>query len=248
MRLIENYNTDAITKDFILTNEWDVIKLNKKIDVKKLREWYFSVSKNLEHLKFNFRTCTKYIKESVNNKFTTDTNNYQWILKNEYMLLQNSYSLTWFNKQDVPLPPAWAANLDYFPELRIYYNDAGDLIKDFNYLNNIYLNQYMFGEWENITKWLTPYIFNPRITEHLTGHVIPLHTDGYMARLHIPMTIDNSKFYWGENYDREYKFEPGSIYLINTKIIHGTTNFGPTTRANIIADIHEDKIFDILKL
>ena len=90
MRLIENYNTDAITKDFILTNEWDVIKLNKKIDVKELREWYFSVSKNLEHLKFNFRTCTKYIKESVNNKFTIDTNNYQWILKNEYMLLQNS--------------------------------------------------------------------------------------------------------------------------------------------------------------
>lgn len=247
MRLIENYKPNEITESLLLSNNWDLIKLNKKVDVDELREWYFTVSKNLEHLKFNFKNCKKYVKEAINNKFSTDTDNYQFSLESLNILLQNSYTLSWIVQQNIPLPPPWAANLDYFPELKEYYNDNNELIKDFDYLNNVYLDQYMFGEWENINKWLTPYIYNPRITEHLTGHVIPLHTDGYMARLHIPMTIDNSKFYWGEKYDREYKLEPGSIYIINSRIAHGTTNFGPV-RANIIADLHDNKIIELINL
>lgn len=245
MRLIENY--ENITEDFIKSKDWDLIKLNKKIDVEKLRDWYVSVSNNVEYLKFNFNTGKKYTKESINNQFTTDTFNYKWSLDNINMLLQNSYTLSWFVEKDIPIPPAWAANIDFFPELNEFYNN-GELVKDFDYTKNVYLKQYIFGEWENIINWLKPYIYNPRITEHLTGHIIPLHTDGYIARLHIPMTIDNSKFYWGDNYDREYKLEPGCIYIINTQIKHGTTNFGPVTRANIIADIHENKICELLKL
>lgn len=248
MRLIENYNINDITIDFINSQDWDLIKLHKTIDVEKLQEWYNTISKNLSHLKFNFATCSKYVKDTINDKFTTDTNNYKWSYEKVSIELQNSYTLTWWTEKDIPIPPPWASNLKYFPELEKYYDNEGNLKVDFDYSENIYLQQYMFGAWKDLSNCLKSYIFNPRISEHLPGHIIPLHTDGYIARLHIPITSDNSKFYWGDQYNREYKLERGCIYMINPKISHGTTNWGPTTRANILCDLYPDKIIDILKL
>jgi uncharacterized RmlC-like cupin family protein len=60
------------------------------------------------------------------------------------------------------------------------------------------------------------------------------------------MTYDNSKFYWGEKWNREYNFEPGNVYIINSRVAHSTTNFSPTARANIISDIRNDKFMDLV--
>jgi hypothetical protein len=239
-RVIKDSNLKDVTWNFISSKEWDFIILNKTINVDNLRNWYKEVSTNLDYLKFNFQTCTKYIKDSENGYFITDSKNYQWKRKPYYEGLQNSWALTWPIERDVPLPPPWAANLTYFNELTEYFNKNGENIKDFDYSKNLYLTQYLFGEWEKISKKMEKYIFNPRITEHMPGHIIEPHVDGFIARLHIPITDDNSKFYWGDTWDREYKFEPGKIYIINPKVTHSTTNFGPVNRANIIADLYKE--------
>lgn len=235
-----------ITAEILKSLEWDFIVIPNVIDDEKIKEWYNTVSVKLDYLKFNFTLCPQYVKDTVNNYFLTDQNDYKWSRNAAYEKLHNSYSLTWFDNRDVPLPPPWAANLDYFQELKEYYDSEGNLIKDFDYSNNMYLEQYNFGEWNLISEKIKNYIFNPRISEHLPGHVLDLHTDGYIARMHIPITNDNSKFYWGETWDREYKFEPGNVYLINSRIPHGTTNFGPV-RANIMADIYDNKILDLIQ-
>lgn len=227
--------------------EWDIIILDKTIDIEKLAEWYNNVISNLDYLKFNFQTCFDYVKQDVNNKFITDTNDHEWERKRQYELLQNSWTLTWPVQHNVPLPPPWAANLDFFTELQKYFDSEGRPIKDFDYKDNNYLTQFYFGEWKNIVTEIRDYIYNPRITQHMPGHILDPHTDGYIARMHIPITYDNSKFYWGEMWNREYKFEPGKVYIINSKVLHSTTNFGPIPRANIISDIHENSLMDLVK-
>jgi len=226
--------------------EWDIIILDKKIDVKNLQYWYNTVTSNLDHLKFNFLTCHEYIKESVNDKFTTDTNDYKWERSKKYEALINSWTLTWPTARNVPLPPPWASDLEFFTELKTHYDNDNNLVKDFEYNNNIYLTQYNFGEWKSIVEGIGNYIYNPRITQHMPELILYPHTDGYGARLHIPMTYDNSKFYWGEEWNREYNFEPGNVYIINSRVPHSTTNFSPTPRANIIADIRLDKFMDLV--
>lgn len=229
-------------------SDWDFIILKKKINVDNLRKWYDVVISELSYLKFNFSTCSEYVKPSANNKFITDTNNYEWERKKTYIRLQNSWTLSWPIPRDIPLPPPWAANLNIFKELEKYYNDQGEIMKDFDYAEHTMLNQYIFGEWENLYNILKKYIYNPRITQHMPGQILDPHIDGYIARMHIPITEDSSKFYWGENWNREYKFEPGNIYIINSKIFHATANLGPVPRANILADLHESNIKDLLNL
>jgi hypothetical protein len=235
-----------VTSSTIESLDWDFIILDKQIDIEALQNWYNIVKNNLDHLKFNFQTCSKYIKDSVNNKFTTDTNDYKWERNKRYEKLQNSWTLTWPTQRDVPLPPPWAANLDFFIELCDYFDSVGNIIKDFDYYNNENLNQYYFGEWKKIIDEISSYIYNPRITQHMPEHILHPHTDGYIARLHIPMTYDNSKFYWGEKWNREYNFEPGNVYIINSRIPHSTTNFSSSPRGNIIADIREETIMDLV--
>jgi len=226
--------------------EWDIIILDKKIAIKNLQYWYNIVTSNLDYLKFNFQTCSEYIKESVNNKFTTDTNDYEWERNKTYEALINSWTLTWPTHRDVPLPPPWAADVEFFTELKSYFDNDGNVVKDFDYNDNTYLTQYNFGEWKSIVEEIGNYIYNPRITQHMPEHILHPHTDGYCARLHIPMTYDNSKFYWGEKWNREYNFEPGNVYIINSRVTHSTTNFSPTARANIISDIRNDKFMDLV--
>lgn len=229
-------------------NDWDFIILKKKVNIDNLRKWYDVVVSELAYLKFNFSTCSDYVKASDNNHFITDTNNHEWERKQTYERLQNSWTLSWPIPRDIPLPPPWAANLNIFKELKKYYNDQGEIIKDFDYSEHMMLNQFMFGEWKNLYNDLKDYIYNPRITQHMPGHILDPHIDGLIARMHIPITDDNSKFYWGENWNREYKFEPGNIYIINSKIFHSTSNLGPVPRANILADLHELNIQDLLNL
>jgi hypothetical protein len=249
-RILEPSNvTEKILKSF----DWDFIVLDKHVNHEGLLNWYTTVSEKLNYLKFNFTTCPQYVTNSINNYFATEEENYQNSYSSSRPLprdekSRNSYTLTWPIPRDVPLPPPWAANLEFFTELSNYFDNQGKIIKDFDYSSHQYLEQYLFGEFKNILFDLRKFIFNPRITEHMPGHVLHLHVDGYMARMHIPITADSSKFYWGDQWNREYKFEPGKIYLINSRVIHGTTNFGPNKRANIIADIYENTIMDLINL
>lgn len=228
--------------------EWDFVKLNKTIDSTALLEWYTSVEATYSKSKFNFLTCSNYIKQSVNEKFTTNKEGYEFIKTRNSLQGLSSYTLTWPIESEMPLPPPWAADLNQFPELLKYFDNQGNITKDIDYLSHGYLSQYLFGEWKNIVGWLGEYIYNPRITIHSPDYEMIPHTDDYIARLHIPITQDSSTFSWGKNWDRKYKLEPGNIYIINTKIPHGTQNFGNTPRANIMADIVPEKLERLLLL
>jgi hypothetical protein len=241
-------NSKQVSEELLISLDWDLITLDQKINIKELNSWYDDVSSRLSYLKFNFQESPQYIKQSINDMFITNTNDYQLQRKKHYELLQNSWTLSWPTFRDVPLPPPWAANLDYFTELEEYFDSQGNFIKDFDYTTYKLLPQFLYGAWKDIAELLNYYIFNPRITEHMPGHILDIHTDGYIGRLHIPMTKDNSKFYYGDAWDREYKLEPGNIYIINSRIPHGTSNLGPTKRANIIADLHVDKIMGLIDL
>ena len=56
------------------------------------------------------------------------------------------------------------------------------------------------------------------------------------VKLHIPILTNNSAyFYFGEDLERSYVLEPGSIYIINTEVSHRTHNLGTTDRAHLFS-------------
>jgi hypothetical protein len=254
-RFIENYLPNQMSNDFIFSNEWDVIVLNKKVDEVGITEWYKEVDTKLKHLEFHFEVNNNLVKPITKiadggKGYVTGVTNKG--LHNFYKADHNlisSYTLTWLIEKNIPLPPLWAADPNMFPEIKPYLNENKEIIRDFDQRTFVNLNQYLFGEYEKLfNEWGHKFLYNIKIQKHHSGMILPLHTDHMNTRLHIPLTYDNGRFYWGEKYAREYKFVPGNIYLINTKILHGTTNFGPNYRSNLISHIDDDKILDLLAL
>lgn len=254
MRVIVNYNPKDITMDLIYSDSWDYIVLNKKVDVQGIQQYWRDVHTDLSHLRFNFVEHRCYLKEpeTVDNGVGYRTNHSDNKFHNTELGDKrkiSTYTFAWPIQRDIPLPPPWACNIELFPELNEFIDTDNTIKKDIDPHNFVMLDQYMFGEFKNIwDDWGKDYLLNTRITMHEPEMVVPLHSDGYLTRIHIPMTIDNSLFYWGECWDRSYHWEPGNIYLINSHITHSTTNFGPNIRANILASVDDDKILDLLKL
>lgn len=255
MRVIENYDIKDITMDLIHSDSWDYIVLNKKVDSTKIQKYWNDVYTDLSHLRFNFVDNQSLIKEPEhidNNTIGYRTNRSDDKFHNVTLGDKrkiSTYTFAWPTQRDIPLPPPWAANINVFPELNEFVGIDNTIKKDIDPHGFVMLDQYMFGEFKNIWEdWGKDFLVNTRITMHEPEMVVPLHTDGYLTRIHIPMTIDNSLFYWGECWDRGYHWEPGNIYLINSHITHSTTNFGPYIRANILASVDDDKILDLLKL
>jgi hypothetical protein len=238
--LIENYNAADISLDFLKSNQWDLISLNKKVNKRELRNWYETVVINLRHLRFNFKENANLLKGySFDNSYYTDKNKNIFDTTKAEIMLLNSYCITWPVQCNKPLPPKWAADLQQYPEL----------IDETDFSTWQYMEQYMFGEFKKMyDDWGKDYWRNIRISEHMPGLILPVHTDKIPARLHIPMTEDNGKFYWGEKWDREYKLEVGNIYLINTNTFHSTSNLGPVPRANLLCDLQEEKLLSLLAL
>ena len=142
----------------------------------------------------------------------------------------------------------WAADPNLYPEIKKYISEDGN-VGSIDHTDWVYLEPYMFGVFKDIVEdWGMRYWKNPRITRHEPELILPIHNDHSLARIHIPMTIGNAKFYWGEKWNREYTFEVGNIYMINAHILHSTTNFNPVPRANILADLYESDILEILNL
>jgi hypothetical protein len=254
MRVIENYNPNDITMDFINSPDWDYIVLNKKINKENIKQYWNDVYINLPHLRFNFVEHTDLIKkpESFNGTkgyYTNQSDNkfHNTELGDKRKI--SSYTFAWPVQKNIPLPPPWAADINMFPELSDFIDENNEIKKDVDPHTFVMLEQYMFGEFETIwNDWGKNYLVNTRITMHEPEMIVPLHSDGYTCRIHIPMTEDSSLFYWGECWNRSYKWEPGNIYLINSHITHSTTNFGPNIRANILCSIDDNKILDLLKL
>lgn len=245
MQLIKDY--DYLTIDFLNSKDWDVIQLNKTVDATALLDWFNTVEEKYLESKFNFFNNYKFL-NTEDNTFTTDTSGYKFDKTKNNLTGISSYTLSWLVQTKHPLPPPWAASLNIFPELRQFFNAEGKLVADIDYRLYQYLDHYMFGEWSNIVSWLKEYIYNPRVSIHSPSYIIKPHVDDYLARLHIPITTDDSIFCWGENLEREYKFKPGHIYIINSRLSHGTKNIGTTFRANIMSDLVIPNLEELINL
>lgn len=254
-RVIKDYNPSDITMELINGNDWDYIVLNKQIDADGIYAWWRDVDTTLSHLKFNFVHNNNLVKTQmqINDNAVgyrtnaSDNKFHNTLLGNKELI--SSYTLTWPIQRYEPLPPPWAADIAHFDELSQFVNCDNIIVKDIDPTGFKYLTPYMFGEFKKMyDDWGKDFFINTRISVHEPEMIIPLHTDGFTTRLHIPMTHDNSKFYWGECWDREYKWEVGYAYLINSHITHSTTNFGPNVRANILTSIGDNKILELLSL
>lgn len=254
MRVIQNYNPEDITLDFINGNDWDFIVLNKKVNVEQIKQYWHDVSTKLEHLRFNFFKDFSLLKpieyKEGNPGFTTDqsSKNFHITTLGDKRKI-STYTFTWPIQRDIPLPPPWACDIKQFPELSEFVGEDNQFKKDTDHHSFVMLEQYMFGEFKNIwDEWGKDFLVNTRISMHEPGMIVPLHKDGHTTRIHIPMTDDSSKFYWGECWDRSYDWEVGNIYLINSHITHSTSNLGPNIRANILTSVDTDKIPQLLRL
>ncbi len=245
MQLIKDY--DYLSLDFLESNKWDVIQLNKKVNSHRMLAWFNEVEYRFSSSKFNFAKDQKFLK-TQDNILITDSAGYKFDKTKNDLSGISSYTLSWLTQTINPLPPPWAASLEIFPELKKFHDDEGKLVVDIDYNLYQYLNHYLFGEWLTVSTWLKEFIFNPRISIHEPSYVIKPHVDDYIARLHIPITDDDSIFCWGENLEREYKFIPGNIYIINSRSTHGTKNLGNSVRANLMADLKIDNLIKLLNL
>lgn len=255
MRVIENYNPSDITQELINGDSWDYIVLNKKVNSVGISNWWEKVESTLYHMKFNFVNNNNLLKPPIiingtDKAYETPGNHIHNRSAGDDSLL-NSYTLTWTHQRYDPLPPIWAADIAQYPELNLFLNDNNSLKKDINidFSKFVYLEPFVFGEFKKILdEWGARFWRNIRVAQHMPGLVIPRHTDGFTTRLHIPLTIDNSSFLWGDTWDREYKWTRGNMYLINSHITHCTTNFGPSPRANLLSSIQDCDVLDLLKL
>lgn len=254
MRVIENYNPNDITMDLIHSDDWDYIVLNKKVDKELIQQYWRDVYRDYSYLRFNFVEHSQYTKapetqgSGLGYRTNESDDKFHNVLLGDKRKI-SSFTLSWPVERDIPLPPPWACDIEQFPELSQFIGEDNTIKKDIVHDDFKMLKQYMFGEFKNIyDDWGKDFLVNTRITMHHPECVVPLHTDGYVTRIHIPMTMDSSLFYWGECWDRSYHWEPGNIYLINSHITHSTTNFGPNIRANLLASIEDNKVLDLLKL
>ena len=95
-----------------------------------------------------------------------------------------------------------------------------------------------------------PYAKQLVITVHGPGAQIEFHTDDELflpeehIKIHIPIESNDKSYF---QYDREnIVMEPGSVYLVNTTIPHGTDNQGQTERAHMIFKVPVSAVDDIL--
>lgn len=251
MRFIKNYTPFSLTNNFLENIEWDIIELNKSIDISKLQNWYYCLEEKFSYLKFNFKTNLNLLNPKAQGIFNTDLNGSTFNLDRNEIEGLSSYTLSWITEKDIALPPPWAVNFDFFPELKSYYIEESNVI-DIDYENYYckcnFLNQYMFGYFQDLTQILGKYIYNPRVSIHDPYYTLKPHVDKpYLGRLHIPIVNEDSLFCWGDNLEREYKLSHGKMYIINSRITHGTKN-GKGFRANLISDIIPNQLLNLINL
>jgi hypothetical protein len=206
------------------STDWDVIELNFQVDVEKLKDWYYAVQASFPNLRFNVGMMKQFCKDDQT----------QIVLQNfksknlEEVSNIHSYGMSWPVETDLPIPPKFACRQDLYPEAY-----------DPNFEENLrIMSRYKFGYFKDLLEMLGEKTLDwGRITIHEPNAAIENHTDGPTTiRLHIPIVTNQQAYFcWGEQKERKYVFQPGSVYLINTSIVHSTINEGATERAHIIS-------------
>lgn len=207
----------TLTDEFLRNStEWDLIKLETKLDVSQLQDWYYSFINTFSHLRFD-TSMTEYIdpkKVSIFMENIQSGNNL------------SSYTLGWPCDRDVPLPPISMGNTDLFPELigQLSYKDF-KILEKFN-TGYIKIIHDMLGD--DVCTLL-------RLSIHGKNSSIGDHTDGPSSiKIHIPiLTNEHAYFYFGKDIKQSYVLEPGYMYIVNAHITHSTNNLGNSDRVHL---------------
>lgn len=90
----------------------------------------------------------------------------------------------------------------------------------------------IFGLAEKIIQQF-PEVRQLGISGHPPGTRIDLHPDNdEFLKIHIPIKTNPLAWFYFE--DEKFNLEEGKVYLINTTVLHGTLNNGPTDRIHLI--------------
>lgn len=230
LRYVKNYNVSDLTNEFILSEKWDVIEFNLRLDSVKITEYFNEVKTKLSYLYFDFNYKEKLTLE-VNEKFKK-TN-----MVTNYLGEVGGWTISWPIEKDIPIPGRTQGNLTIYPELELYPTK-----EDF-YFNCKILNQYKFGYFNSIYNAFTERGLRQGIfSNHKPGVKTLTHRDDFIKKkLHLPLeTNSNAYFYFGENQERQYQFEVGKAYLINPAVYHSTDNTGNTNRVHLISRVDLD--------
>lgn len=227
-------NISEIDTDFVMHGDWDVIKFNLQLNKDKLDNYVQGLIDNHSHMEFNFKKHT-----DVLNDYTRDRALNENRVTN-YVGDISGWTLVWPIERDDPIPSQVHIDKKFFPELDQYnlYHD-GKL-----------MSRYNFGYMTSLLEQLTIKSLRQGIvTKHPKGLVTLTHVDGERKKLHIPLrTNPNAIFHFGENGEREYNFEVGSMYLINPAIPHGTYNTGEEDRYHLISRMDIGYINTVLSM
>lgn len=88
------------------------------------------------------------------------------------------------------------------------------------------------------------------ITVHGPGAQIAFHTDDEIflpeehLKIHLPIESNDESYFQFEN--EEFVLKPGTAYLVNTTLPHGTDNRGNSERAHLIFKVPVSSVQDIL--
>lgn len=109
----------------------------------------------------------------------------------------------------------------------------------------------IFGEPKKILD-LLPNPYHGIIVAHPPGCVVHCHydnpgdTEEEFIKIHIPIkTNDNAYFLLDGD---EINFKVGSVYLVNTSLLHGCRNDGDSDRIHLIITVPLDKVEEIINL
>jgi hypothetical protein len=229
-RYIKDYTVSDLTDEFILSEDWDVIEFNLRLDTVKLTEYFNEVKAKLHYLYFDFN-YSEHLTPEVNEKFQT-TN-----MVTNYLGEVGGWTISWPVEKDIPIPGRTQGNLAIYPELELYPTK-----EDF-YFSCKVLKQYKFGYFNSIYDAFTEKGLRQTIfSNHKPGVKTLTHHDDFIKKkLHLPLeTNPNAYFYFGKNQERQYQFELGKAYLINPAVYHSTDNTGNTNRTHLISRVDLD--------
>lgn len=219
-------NLTEVDMDFIIRGDWDVIKFNLQLNPEKLDSYLNELKTTHKDLEFNFKKNSNVLNEHTRTRVETENR------VTNYVGDVTGWTLVWPIERDDPIPSQVHIDKKHFPELDQYnlYHD-GKLMSRYNH-------GYMATLMEKLSiKALRQSI----VTKHPPGLVTLTHVDGERKKLHIPLkTNEKAIFHFGENGEREYNFEVGSMYLINPSVPHGTYNKGDDDRYHLISRIDFD--------
>lgn len=109
----------------------------------------------------------------------------------------------------------------------------------------------IFGEAKKILD-LLPNSYHGIIVAHPPGAIVHCHYDNpadneeEFIKIHIPIKTNDNAYFLLDG--EEHNFKEGSMYLVNTSLLHGCRNDGDTDRIHLIITVPLTKIDEILNL